>query len=573
VSARALLIDGASPPTEGEFDSVFLLNIWADGDPKAESLPDLVDREADQLQTRIVEWLLELRNGLHNDHLASLHPIFEGNYATTPEFYQLAQLLVLSKALKDRAITELHYSGRQYFIQQCLADWCHANNVVFSGTARRPRLFLLRWSLSRWKKTLAIFVTAIRNLRRNEALPPNCRYLFVDYLVGDPLKNYWGNLASQFDEVRNNGTFVHSFTPHNEIQSTKSAEDHLNRLRTNHPGVNQLLTHHLLRMSDLLPMIRLSRRVTLDRYPNKVGAELWNLDGIRTDLLFTNTIGRGSLGSAAVDSAVKVLAFKRLLKLADAQCKVLYLAENHSWERALLIAAHAANLEIVGVAHTVIRPLDLRYRILISDLADNSTSETIRPHMIVVNGVAAEKAIKGRLPIKTFKVVEALRYRNLTQTDPVEATVSTALLAGDLVPAHTSYLLAETVPVLRRLGFEILFKPHPANSESLNTAKKLGLRISDEPFATALTRVHVVIAGSITAASAEAAHLGVPVITVVDPHFFNLSPLRGRGGETFVRSADALHHALENLNGMNSTPQEWFCLDEELPRWREILLA
>ena len=575
MSARALLIEGASPPTAGEFDSVFLLNNWADGDPKAESLPDLVDREADQLQIRIVQWLLELRNALPNGHRASLHPIFEGNYATTPEFYLLAQLLVLCQRLKALNVVELHYSGSHLGIQTCLDDWCTQNRIQFSKEkSRRRRGENLRHLVSRWRKLCQLGCLMLGNSARGLPRKAELEHIFVDYLVGDPLTTYWGPLASEISNLHGKSTFVHVYTQHDQIRSIWQARRHLRRLQRQPRSIKEILVEDLLRPVDLPRILRDSKLLDPVLTTNsRVHVDHWMIDGIRADLLFATVLKRGSRSASAVDAIAKCIGFTRLLEAADDNRTLVYLMENHVWEKALLCAKKSHTGKTIGVAHTVVRPLDLRYRILARDIDNASSGVRLCPDRIATNGAATQRMLEHWTESDRLFPTEALRYLHLKQSEkPTSVQPLRVLLAGDLLPTHTERVFRVVNDVLTNLKADVTFKPHPAETGDVRIQTSFEFARSNRPLTDLLSATDVMIAGSITAATAEAIQSNVPVITVVDPCYFNLSPLRGVPSQVFVRDSSDLEQHLKDVREMNPSRAQPFTIDRSLKRWRALLL-
>lgn len=591
MTAKALLSDWELPDSQDTYDYSYLLNGWKVGDDQSGSLPFLVNQDVEKIQEEIVDWLVRLRaTSTHPEPtvsgeaatdrqhqvsvLRTLHPIFEGNYATTPEFYLLAQLIALCQSLKVHGISALHYVGSRMGVDRCLRDWCGRNGLNYTSdfSDRGPQR-RFRHAVGRLKRLAELLLIMLGNTGRRVPTAKELRYVFVDYFVGDPLDNYWGALPSELRQLHGQSTFVHNFTRHDEINSLWAARRRLRHIAAANRGLTQVLTEDLLRIGDFRRLVALSRHVKLTP-PGRVGstASEWLVGDLRADLLFSRPIQSGNSGSAAVESTAKFLAFDRLLRGTTSDSTIIYLLENHSWEKALLIAARTVDCRTIGVAHTVVRPLDLRYRIAAADLAAASNSPVFSPDELVVNGPAAARILADRLSEPRISVVEALRYRRLTAVMGPPRVPFTALLAGDLQPEHSAYVLSLAVPVLREQGFSILFKPHPADVGSLQLARELGLESSARSFVELSMNVSVVVVGSITAASAEAVHLGVPVVTIADPNYFDLSPLRNTEGAASVRTREQLREAL--LRSQIDEPQrrEWFCLDTSLSRWRSHLV-
>ena len=82
----------------------------------------------------------------------------------------------------------------------------------------------------------------------------------------------------------------------------------------------------------------------------------------------------------------------------------------------------------------------------------------------------------------------------------------------------------------------------------------------------------MVYTSNITAAAVDAYSAGVPVVSVLDGEAFNMSPLRGLAGVTYVIGPGELAHALCHARGNKRVMTEaYLCLDKQLPRWRRLL--
>jgi surface carbohydrate biosynthesis protein (TIGR04326 family) len=271
---------------------------------------------------------------------------------------------------------------------------------------------------------------------------------------------------------------------------------------------------------------------------------------------------------------LQLVLFNRLSVVASSATKLLYLLENHNWERILLYSFRRRIRQAVGVAHTVVRPLDLRYRIIADEFKGRNFIHRLLPNLIATNGSLSYQALESLADLGVLREVEALRYQSLAYFNRATDTTSRhVLLAGDLQSSHTSFILQTVIEAVRALNLPVVFKPHPADRGSTSIAESYGLPIINSPFITALENVALVIAGSITAASVESAQLRIPVLTVVDPRFFNLSPLRNVAGFAAVDSPSDVANAIQQLLRTSvSDSHEFFYLDSSLKRWRLLLV-
>ena len=122
--------------------------------------------------------------------------------------------------------------------------------------------------------------------------------------------------------------------------------------------------------------------------------------------------------------------------------------------------------------------------------------------------------------------------------------------------------------------YDILLKPHPANSVNLARYPQLNAKLTSLPLAELFPQVVLVLASVHTSAALDAFCAGIPVINYLDPSDFNFSPLRGIQGAKFINSAEELIEAVEHVDTeiwQNGEPEDFFWLDSDLPRWRKLL--
>ena len=85
----------------------------------------------------------------------------------------------------------------------------------------------------------------------------------------------------------------------------------------------------------------------------------------------------------------------------------------------------------------------------------------------------------------------------------------------------------------------------------------------------------VVLASIYTSASLDAFCAGLPVITFLDPNNFNFSPLRLNPNIRFVNNAEEIMLSLQDEQWLIQKnfvkPSDFFWLDEEMPRWNELI--
>jgi len=90
-----------------------------------------------------------------------------------------------------------------------------------------------------------------------------------------------------------------------------------------------------------------------------------------------------------------------------------------------------------------------------------------------------------------------------------------------------------------------------------------------------LPEAGVVLASVFTSASLDAFCAGLPLINYLDPKDFNFSPLRGHPSARFASSSEEIQGLLQDEEWLTTPsgakPSDFFWLDEELPRWTQLI--
>jgi len=582
LTTKVLVTDAEEASDAEEFTLVYVLNSWGEGDSKHVSLPSLVEEAGDQVQQAICQWIQLLKAELHtatsevlneDPSLAELHPLFEGNYATTPEHFELAQLIMLCRSLNNRVVAELVYRGSSTSIARCLAEWCKAQNTTFSGPrihrSRRRRIYTM---LSRWRGWLRLIRACQSSVPLDGTKLQNITTAFVDYLVADPIDTYWPALRNLTAEHQGRYLFIHQFTKHQALPTVATARARLGKLQHSGARPCRALLEDGVNLSDLFRIrnnTALLRRV--GRFATTISPPMVPyMSGLQPLDLYSEQLNHGWNDSTVIDTAMRIVAFNNILSLTPHLRQIVYLQENHRWEKVLLREATKRQIATVGIPHTVVRPRDLRYHIIAHD---SQSDQFLFPNIIATNGPATRDELAAGIADSRLISIEAQRYQSLLKIQRARTGANTSvLIAGDLLPEHSQFILDITLPVLRQLNLTVNFKPHPADIGSRLLAEAAGANIIYSDFQTALSRASLLIAGSLTAASAEAVHVGIPVITLVDPSHFNLSPLLRLPFARFARTPLELRNHLEQLLSHDiEERREMFTIDDTLVRWRRLL--
>lgn len=292
---------------------------------------------------------------------------------------------------------------------------------------------------------------------------------------------------------------------------------------------------------------------------------------------------RSSLaGRVGIANCISVHLFDAALRDLPRQSRGYYLFENQGWEKAFLTAwRRHGHGRITGVVHATVPFWHLYYA---EDRRSLQPGRQPQPDAIAVNGEAARKALLAQgYSASQLWPVEALRYLGLAQVraGATEARLrmpgqTRVLVVGDMERDALRALLLAVKQAREMLpaGYSFAFKPHPAYVLDPRQAIGLDIEVVGGALAALLPNYDCVIAANSTSACVDAFLGGKPVIIGSSGQYLNLSPLRGEPGVSFFESPQQLVASLlacGKCQARAGTHDDYFYLDDELRRWRELL--
>jgi surface carbohydrate biosynthesis protein (TIGR04326 family) len=298
-------------------------------------------------------------------------------------------------------------------------------------------------------------------------------------------------------------------------------------------------------------------------------------------IFFKEDWNNSFFGTEAMINCLRLNLFEDTFRNIPQQRIGIYIQENQPWEMALIYSwKSAGHGKLIGVPHTTVRYWDLRYFLDKRSFLSYKNNFPI-PDIVAVNGnVAYDTYVEGGYPPALIAKVEALRYLHLL--DVIEKSslkglnnnALSILVCGDILSTTNEQMLDwlnEAIPILPD-SLIIKVKPHPARSIDPKSYPSLNLNIFNKPLHHLLEEVDVAFTSNITSAAVDAYFSGVPVVSMLDGDSFNISPLRGLNGVSFVTSPSELGSALLNSKGKKNLQAEpYFFLDRNLPLWRKLL--
>lgn len=294
-------------------------------------------------------------------------------------------------------------------------------------------------------------------------------------------------------------------------------------------------------------------------------------------------------GTAALSNCAWVELFAAALEDIPRQDLGFYVWANQGWECALVAAWQKnGHGQLVGVPHstTPFWLLDLYDDPRV--LGPENRNSKPRPHKLAVNGRMAWKALRAtNYPANRLVQVEALRFQYLEafRRKPVRRMADVGwrfgqntrnvIVLGDYTLPHTKAMLRivrEACCIVNE-PLRLTLKPHPLCPVDSTDLEGSDVAIVRKPLTELLAHSDFAFASNTTSAALDALLAGVPVAIFLQDGTLNVSPLRGNSHVTFVSSPEELVAALKAglARNVRVHVEEFFWLDEELPKWWSML--
>ena len=617
-SGTCLIWDSKDRPPDGPRITVLWREFRDSQSESVHSIPLQVEEQAGALRARFLAWLFELGESVIDgrrlvDHL-ELRPglsfwwmtlLSEKSYAKSSRLNDAVKFLALESIEGIRSCGKVILASGDATLARTFRLWCRRSQTDFEWRrleTRQPssvasRVRSLAPHPSRAAAALARHVWERWILRQKEVSRPahaNREITFVDVLFnlapeslaqGRFASNYWTDLIAALDESAVRVNWIHHYFRHGDVPSAKAARALIARFNQRASQAHTMLDGALEwatvwgTVRDYLRVARVGYRL------GKAARRLFRPPGTQLDLwpLFEEDWRSSLAGTAAVSNCLFLNLFERSLRRLPHQDLGLFLQENQAWERGFVHAWKAAGHgRLVGVRHSAISFWDLRFYVDPRSYRRSGTNDLPMPDLVALNGPAVVAAYKdGGYPPDQIVEVEALRYLYLSDLQDSERHAKKrvrgplhVLVLGDYRRPLTSQLMQWLSAAASELPADTryLTRAHPACPIDLAAYPTLKLQPANSSLSELLGDCDVAYTSNVSSAAVDAYSAGVPVVSILDGDEFNMSPLRGQAGVTYVTNPSALARALREAPGTRQAlPQPYFCVDRQLPRWRRLL--
>lgn len=609
----------ADPPQDS--GEVYRWNGYVEKDP-VHSLLRYVEAHDEHLRRRYIAWIHDLgESRIQGKRLVDVLALEDGlsywwmtlfvekSPWKSPSIIDAIRLLALEEIVVQEKPQKFRLVSANRNLHEALRGWCRDLGIPYEWQ-RLPEKPLWPWGLRRLYHALPASVQALAQLGRYlwERWPlrraersgwfPGDRSLFVcSYFVhmvteeaaeGHFHSRYWEDLHGLMGRLELAGNWLQHYYPHDAVPNSGVALEWVRRFnqKRREEGFHTFLDAYLSwRVVERV----LDQWLKLNLLSRRLGdiEQAFRLQGSKLSLwpLMRGDWHASMRGPVAILNLLWIELFGEALRDLPHQKKGLYLCENQGWERALIHAWRKhGHGQLIAVAHGTNRRFwDLRYFTDSRTVRSSDPHSMPQPDLVALNGKAAiDDYLQADYPKEAIVECEALRYsylHDLQTRHPGRKEKSAGihvLVLGDYRPSSTRKMLQLLEAAVRQMPVPATYtmKPHPALMINAAGYPSLHLEVVKNALGEILGDFDVVYSSNLTSAGIDAYLAGLPVVVMLEETELNLSPLRGQPGVRFVSTPEELGEALQTAGqGSAATPNrnEFFFLDPELPRWREVL--
>ena len=573
--------------------------LWDDYSTRKDviSLPEYVEAHADRLRLHFAEFIDQVaQTPLSGGSVSDLLLIREDfsywwmtlfastRWDPTSNITHAVKLLAFAEICSQISATKVSIRLSNNQVSAAIHAYCKSKNIATTDALNLRNQS--GPSLLRFRAVAAIAKFAITH-RQIKGLDNKIQAntLIVDHFVrfnesaiadGRYDSQYWRALDNVLPTVEHGIRWMHHFVPgFRSLQATEQLLTTLNEKSINkHAQFEGRLSAH--QVFQILRELKQLRRVA--RISNKQSSFFVDThSGLDFTALFAEQWNESLCGSTASRHLIILRQQEALLKTLPKQKNGLFLCENQPWEAAFTYAWHKhGHGKLTAVVHAPIRFWDFRYFTLGRALHESPQTATSKPtpSVVAVNSEISRSFMEiAQAPADRICEVESLMFNHLIATATEGAQRDILLIVGDFFPHLNERLinLVRNTEQIRTTNLEIVFKPHPMNTNMPDFSELPSVRISTTDLGELLPRTHTAISCNSSTAALECFIYGVKTISFTDPEALNSSPLRGVTGAVFVTSSEQLDVALTDTHSGNQQNQSLLILDPATPRWKKLL--
>jgi surface carbohydrate biosynthesis protein (TIGR04326 family) len=585
--------------------------------PTITSIPKIIEENGSSLRSKLVSWIHDVGIAdLGGKSMLSTLTIRKGfsywwmtefaemqHFGKSPQLYDVVRLLVLEQLITDSKPAKIIFVTDRLAVNEVLKNWCDKLGIALEirrtgrGMKMSARELFFKYT-PQYLQAIAFLVKFILVHFRVDTVRSKVQGLkgeitALDYLVSPPKNNsgkyesnYYTQLVDLIVSSRISTNWIHFWVGSSGKNSfsLNSANDLIEGFSQNSKCQSHFLLNSRLSLSTFIKVCQDYIKLNYEYSKIRRNKKKFRCLGSDFDFmpLFEMSLNRSIQGAEAISNLIHLNHFEELCRNIPKQKLSIYLQENLGWENAFIYAwKQAGHGKLIGVPHVTIRPWDLRYFVDLRSFELKNYSRP-KPDLIALNSdVAVDLYNLQSYPSDELVKVEALRYLYLNDIKvnegiPKRGTASSVriLILGDYLLTNTTKQLEWVVSAQSALPrkLEYTFKPHPVCPIEPGDYPTLELEIGTDSFADLFKNCDAVFTSNVTSSAVDAYSAGVPVITMIDGDTFNMSPLTGLDGVSFVRNPQELAIGFEGVqNFVRHSPTPYFYLNRTLESWRKVL--
>jgi surface carbohydrate biosynthesis protein (TIGR04326 family) len=612
-------LEGELPESDG------LPVLWREGltseQSNVVSIPALIETNKDLFREQYLAWVYEFgEKSIQGKQLVEhlkLQPGFsywwmtllaeKCNYAKSKQIENAIALMAFDHWAKSHSIKSIVLATNNQPLSECMRLWSKSLGIAFKRQKFAQSQEHFSWARLAyqavphtskamvWLVQYLIHHLPLRGLGLEEWRQTNGHLTFFSYSdnwVSTEIKksqfqsHYWAHLPDMLQHEGRKTNWLHIYVKDElspsprQVAETILAFNNKERGERCHVTLDTFLSFSVVFQT----LIDWCRLLWIGIY---LGSKSFVKQSHTLNLwpLFKDDWRRSMFGKEAMESLLNLKLFEASLEcLPKQQCGV-YLQENQSWEIGLLHAwKEAGHSHLIGTPHSTLRFWDLRYFFDPRTYHKSGSLDLPLPNQVTFNGPVMGHAYKkGGYPVDDLVEVEALRYLHLVDKKSKVSSHTFSkngsmrvLVLGDYLISNTHrqlYMLEQAVSLIE-FNLEIVVKPHPNCPIQPSDYPNIKILITQEPIEKLLTECDVSFTSEVTSAAVDAYCSGIPIVSVLG-NTLNLSPLLGHSEVSFATTPEELAAALKSAKKAPhrlSNQHEFFTLDLELPRWRNLLL-
>jgi len=577
---------------------------------RAISLPQYIETNGDHLKERFLSFVNQIGESKMDDKSVIEHLTIAPNFSywwmtlfackrwdDSSRLIDAVKLIALEEVLLDMKISKISISNSDSDLKTIIKEWCQSNCFNFQDISIGTRHRGLRETIPRLiPRPIKAILALVRVILKRRGLDPNRHLvetgvdtLFIDHFArfsvesaehGEFVSGFWGPLLDVCDKSKHQSSFLHNFVFSRDTPRLSVASNLIRKLNANRDRPQHLLLDSPLGLKAVIRVLSIYLLLTKARFrirnvrhqfvPRESNLNLWPL--------FKREWLDSLSGSTSMGHSILIADIERSADVLPSCKRIIYLMENQPWEMALLqIFRNRRQETLIGYPHSTIRFWDLRYWTAKQNSNHLASAQQPTPHQVAANGPQARTSLESSgFIFQRIVDVEALSYLYLEHPDKLSMSVTKqrVLVLGDFFQNQNRALfeLLSEIDANLLSKFLITFKAHPLCQIDGTWLSALNMKTDTRPLVELLPDCDIVLSTNGTSASAEAHQFGVRVITILNGHTPNFSPLRDTPGAHFVASSKELEETLE-AQSLSRSPSgdNYFWVGNSLTGWRNLL--